>query len=81
MFIIYSQPNCEWCTKAKQLLFKKNLPYVVRQIGRDITKEQFLEIFPDAKTVPQIMDGPNYIGGYDALEKYFFIESGIQRHG
>jgi glutaredoxin len=72
---IYSKENCPFCVNAKQLLNVKNIPYDEIEIGRDITREEFLNILPDAKTVPQIfmiIDGiETKIGGYTDLVKYF----------
>lgn len=74
-FYIYTKDNCSYCEEAKELLRLKNLGFVVRKIGRDITLEQFLEIFPGAKTVPQIMNGKEYLGGLRELKRYFFMET------
>lgn len=73
-FYIYSKENCAACEEAKAILHMKNIGYVVRKIGRDISLAQFLEIFPDAKTVPQIMNGNEYLGGIRELKRYFFME-------
>lgn len=67
MYKIYSKDNCQYCTAAKQLLTQKGLPFVEFKIGQDLTKEMLLEIVPNAKTVPQIYYGEQYIGGYDNL--------------
>jgi glutaredoxin 3 len=40
-------------------------------VGSDLTREQFLELFPNARTVPQIVINGKLIGGYDNLVEYF----------
>lgn len=71
-FTIYGRtlPFCTYCEQAKQLLASKNMPFVFIDIGKDITKEEFLEIMPDARTVPQIFEGDMLIGGFAALKSY-----------
>jgi glutaredoxin len=70
--IVWSKDNCPYCAKAKRMLDSKSIRYEERNIGTGPwTKEQLLEAAPDAKTVPQIFLHGKYIGGSDALEKYF----------
>ena len=70
--IIWSKDNCSYCTKAKRMLDSKNIRYEERNItSGPWTREQLLETFPHAKTVPQIVLHGKYVGGFDALEKYF----------
>lgn len=69
MIIVYTKDNCPYCVKAKTLLQNKGLEYTERKIGTDITREEFLEAFPNARTVPQIMFDGQLIGGYDELVK------------
>lgn len=72
---IYSKDNCPFCVNAKTLLNLKNIEYHEIKIGRDITREDFFQALPDAKTVPQIflkISGANVlIGGYTDLVRYF----------
>lgn len=67
MIDIYSKVGCTWCKAAKDLLDVNNIEYNEYVIGRDLTREEFLEKFPDAKTVPHILVDNNVIGGYDKL--------------
>lgn len=69
--IIWSKDNCPYCVKAKRMLDSKGIRYEERNISNGWSKEQLLESVPNAKTVPQIFLHGNYIGGADALEKYF----------
>ncbi len=70
MFIIYSREKCSFCTKAKTLLTLRGFSFEEKQIDRDVTLEAFKELFPTAKTVPQITYNGNNIGGYTELEQY-----------
>jgi glutaredoxin 3 len=70
--IVWSNDNCPYCVKAKRMLDGKGIRYEERNISTGPwTKEQLLEAVPNARTVPQIFLHGNYIGGSDALEKYF----------
>lgn len=70
-FVIYSKGDvCKYCVKAKQLLEAKNLPFHEEVIGIHILRETFLDLFPDATTVPIIVLDGVRIGGYDNLVEY-----------
>ena len=70
---------CPYCDAAKQLLESHNLQFT--EIVADSTtetKKYYREIFPTAKTVPQIFieydDEIDLIGGYqDLREKIFTV--------
>lgn len=70
MIEVYSKPNCPYCVKAVALLNKMSLPFVEKKVGVDITREQLLEVAPNARTVPQIIIDGRVIGGYDDLTRY-----------
>jgi glutaredoxin 3 len=65
--IVWSTSTCSFCKQAKALLDKYNIPYEERLIGDNWTKEQLLEVVPNARTVPQIFIDGNYVGGYTDL--------------
>ena len=68
---IYSKDLCPYCDRAKALLSSKHIEFTEFKIGRDLTREEFLERFPNARTVPQIYLNEQYIGGYDNLVDHF----------
>jgi glutaredoxin len=41
------------------------------KIGSDLSREEFMEIFPNVKTVPFIIINEERIGGYDRLVEYY----------
>lgn len=67
---IYSKDDCVYCYAAKDLCVQKGIEYNEIVIGRDIQREEFLKMVPNAKTVPQIFVEENYVGGYINFEKY-----------
>jgi len=67
--IVWSQTRCSYCDQAKQLLTSKGIEYEERLIGEGggYTKQQLLEVVPNARSVPQIFIDDQYIGGYTEL--------------
>ena len=68
--IVWSKHNCPFCVRAKHALTEKGLEYEERIIGEDWSKEQLLEMVPDARSVPQIIVDEKVIGGYTEMVKY-----------
>jgi len=72
---IYSKDNCPFCDKAihqaQQMVQESSNKYVVYKLGVDFEIEDMFQIFPNARTFPQIIvDGKN-IGGYAEFEQMF----------
>lgn len=64
---IFSKVDCPYCDNAKNLLMSKGYSYYEFIIGQDISRDDFVEKFPNVKTVPYIIIGNNHIGGYKQL--------------
>ena len=54
MIIVYSKPNCPQCDKVKHELKSTNSEYKEIVVGKDITREEFLEKFPHVRTMPHV---------------------------
>lgn len=65
---IYGQPSCTYCTKAVELCEGNKIPYTYYTVKEDITLDEFKEMFPEARTVPQIRINGTHIGGYRELQ-------------
>ena len=70
MIEIYGKPMCPFCDKAKALCETRKFNYTYKSLGTDYTREELLENFPGARTVPQIVVNGEKIGGYDSFTKY-----------
>tara|TARA_B110000503_G_scaffold128158_1_gene198760 strand:+ start:717 stop:968 length:252 start_codon:yes stop_codon:yes gene_type:complete len=70
MIEIYGKPACPYCEKAKALCEMRGYKFSYKSLGTDYTREELLEAFPAARTVPQIKVNGTSIGGYDQLAKY-----------
>lgn len=67
--VIWSKPNCPYCTSAKEILRDFNLPFTEKVLDRDFTREILLETYPTAKTFPVVVVDGFYIGGYNQLSE------------
>lgn len=68
MYIIYGKDDCQFCDKAKQLLDNEGIEYKYLKLDTDFSRDQLLNMFPKAKTFPQITNHMHdYIGGYTEL--------------
>lgn len=67
---IYSKPTCPSCVKAKQLLDSREIAYKETVIGEEINRDDFLMLYPDARSVPFIIIDGVEVGGYEQLEQY-----------
>ena len=69
--IVWSNTNCSFCEQAKNLLTLKGYEYEERNLSSgNWSKEQLLEVAPNARTVPQIFIDGNHIGGFTELRQY-----------
>jgi glutaredoxin len=68
--IVWSQPQCTYCTQAKALLEKYGIEYEERVVTQGYTKKDLFEAAPTARTVPQIFLDGEHIGGFRELKQY-----------
>jgi len=71
---IYSKENCIYCSKALQLAQKINSKYEEHtyekfMLDEDFNREELMQLFPKAKTFPQITIDKISIGGYTEFAK------------
>jgi glutaredoxin len=71
---IYGKTQCPFCDKAKALCEREDMEYTYKQLGEDFGREEMLEIFPNARTFPQIIVDGNKIGGYTELKALVDLE-------
>jgi len=73
MIEIFGKTQCPFCDRAKALCEQKGVDYVYYQLDVDFDREKLLELFPTARTFPQIRERKieanyDYIGGFTELE-------------
>ena len=64
MIEIYGKTFCPYCDKAKNLCEREGLEYTYKQLDTDFSRDEFFNIFPTARTFPQITIDGDLIGGY-----------------
>jgi len=65
--IVYTTNYCPYCTRAKNLLKKKNIPFQEVDLSNDDEKRNELTEKTGCMTVPMIFIGDEFIGGSDDL--------------
>ena len=70
MIEIYGKTFCPYCDKAKALFERESYEYSYKQLDKDFTREDFFDMFPTARTFPQIKINGELIGGYTELEAW-----------
>jgi glutaredoxin 3 len=71
---VWSQENCPACQEAKRILISYGIEYTECMIGvGTYTKKDLIEKVPNARSVPQIFIGGEYIGGLTELKKRFAL--------
>lgn len=69
--VIYTKDNCAYCVQAKAQFNVRKEQYTEIQIGVDMTREDFTNVFPNVKTVPFIIINGEQVGGYDKLIEWY----------
>ena len=91
MYKVFTKPQCVYCTKAKVLLDKLNIPYEEYKLstsmsGSDgkytVTMDQMFEMIgKQVRSMPQIMRDDTLIGGYTDLREHFINEGKLNFKG
>lgn len=72
MKTVYWKQNCPHCKNAKELLDGKGETYHTKEIGVEISVDDFKENYPNVRTAPLILESDGtVIGGYQDLVKYY----------
>ncbi len=69
-FTVYSKENCPYCKKVKEVLQLINAEFVVYDLDKNLTKEQFYSEFGKGSTFPQVIINDQHIGGCTDTIKY-----------
>ncbi len=65
--VIYSSNHCPYCTRAKDLLQRKQLNYKEIRVDQDENQMAKMVELSGRRTVPQIFINDKPIGGFDDL--------------
>ena len=67
--IIYGKENCIWCEKALTLASNMHYDVIYKKLEDVNIRDEFIKIFPDVRTVPQILVDGSHVGGYQEFEE------------
>ena len=62
-------PNVHFATEQKHYVNKMDMNIHTQSLGTDFGREEMMEMFPTARTFPQIKVNNENIGGYTELEE------------
>ena len=68
--LIYTKDGCPYCEKIKQVFQIKEWQYTEYKLGRDFTREEFLNEFPTESTFPRVLFDGKLIGGCTETVQY-----------
>jgi glutaredoxin len=66
---LYTRDRCSNCTKTKNTLLLHGLNWTEYQIDVDLTREDVLAKFPEAKMLPVVVVDGTYIGSMEDLNE------------
>ena len=67
---IYTANFCGYCTLAKKMLTKKNVPFVETNLTLEpIKRSEMIERSNGRSSVPQIFISNMHVGGYDEISQ------------
>jgi glutaredoxin len=69
-FTIYSKDDCPFCYKVKQVLELTGNNFVVYNLNKDFTKEEFYAEFGEGSTFPQVICDGKTLGGCTDTVKF-----------
>ncbi len=71
---IYTTPGCFYCDQAKELCKRAEVEYESIEIDKDITRQDFITLFPGVNSSPHITIDGKVIGGLVETAKFFLKE-------
>lgn len=69
MYVMYSKSPCQYCDSARALFKMRGIEYNEYKLGKDFSRDELLEWFPQAKTFPVIVKEGKFIGGFTELKE------------
>ena len=70
VFTIWSKDKCPPCAKAQEMLAQRGLAFTALKLGKDFTKEEFIDKFGEGALVPQIFVDGMHVGGMTDLRRF-----------
>lgn len=68
----YSIPGCTYCKKLKLLLQRAKLDYIETIVGKDLSREDYIAMYPNKQSFPFVIIDGEEIGGVVDTAKFLF---------
>jgi glutaredoxin 3 len=72
----FTTEGCFYCTKLKELFSRASVEYTMVSVGTDLTREEFLNKFPECTGYPYVIIDGEPVGGLVETAK-LFLEKGL----
>jgi glutaredoxin-related protein len=69
--IIYKVSGCSYCVKIEELMHRANVQYKTVHVGKDISRNEFSSMYPNATGFPYTIIDGNPVGGLVDVVKLF----------
>ena len=74
MYIVYGKGGCSFCVQAVELLKANGKEFTYKSLDVDFTRDELLEALGvfgvTPRSMPQVVVGGEYIGGFTELRKH-----------
>ena len=77
-FTVYSKEDCPYCYKIKTVLELTGNNFVVYNLNKDFTREEFYAEFGEGSTFPQVICDDKRLGGCTDTVKFLKEQQMIQ---
>lgn len=77
-YTIYSKTGCPYCEKTVEVMQRLNLKYVVKELDRDYTRDQFYDKFGLGSTFPRVIYTEHVLGQDGNVEEQNIVVGGMQ---
>lgn len=67
--LVWSKAGCPPCAQAMQMLAERGIAFTALKLGKDFTREEFIEKFGKGATVPKILMDGQMIKGASELRR------------
>ena len=65
--VLYTRGNCSTCSFTKKVLKERGITFTEVRVGQDIDREQVKQRYPQARLLPVVIVGGDFIGTKENL--------------
>lgn len=64
---LFSKDPCTYCDQARALLASRKIDFLELKLNVDFTRDEIIELYPNARTYPIVIVDDKFIGGFEQL--------------